>query len=79
MKVLVINCGSSSIKYRLYDMRTESELARGLIERIGEAMSEVKHQAGAAETRLRVRPKTGFHATALRQQMMAFANSTKPR
>lgn len=35
MKVLVINCGSSSLKYQLIDMQTEQELAQGLVERIG--------------------------------------------
>ncbi|MDY4970414.1 MAG: acetate kinase, partial [Lachnospiraceae bacterium] len=35
MKVLVINCGSSSLKYQLIDSETESVLAKGLCERIG--------------------------------------------
>lgn len=35
MKVLVINCGSSSLKYQLIDMETEKDLAQGLVERIG--------------------------------------------
>ncbi|MCB2288181.1 acetate kinase [Clostridium sp. CS001] len=35
MKVLVINCGSSSLKYQLIDMKDENCLAQGLIERIG--------------------------------------------
>ena len=35
MKVLVINCGSSSLKYQLIEMETESVLAKGLCERIG--------------------------------------------
>ncbi|MCE5286927.1 MAG: acetate kinase [Pelosinus sp.] len=35
MKVLVINCGSSSLKYQLFDMTDESVLAKGLVERIG--------------------------------------------
>jgi len=34
MKVLVINCGSSSLKYQLIDMTTESVLATGLVERV---------------------------------------------
>lgn len=34
MKVLVINCGSSSLKYQLLDMSNEMELAQGLVERI---------------------------------------------
>lgn len=35
MKILVINCGSSSLKYQLIDMQTEESLAQGLVERIG--------------------------------------------
>lgn len=35
MKILVLNCGSSSIKYKLYDMTNESVLAQGGVERIG--------------------------------------------
>jgi acetate kinase len=35
MKILVLNCGSSSIKYKLYDMSNESVLAQGGVERIG--------------------------------------------
>ena len=35
MKVLVINCGSSSLKYQLFDMTDKSVLAKGLVERIG--------------------------------------------
>lgn len=35
MKVLVINCGSSSLKYQLIDMTNEESLAQGLVERIG--------------------------------------------
>ena len=35
MKILVINCGSSSLKYQLIDMNNEEALAQGLVERIG--------------------------------------------
>ena len=35
MKILVINAGSSSLKYQLFDMDTETVLAKGLCERIG--------------------------------------------
>ena len=35
MKILVINCGSSSLKYQLIDMSNEASLAQGLVERIG--------------------------------------------
>lgn len=35
MKILVLNCGSSSIKYKLFDMTTKEILAQGGIEKIG--------------------------------------------
>ncbi|OAB46870.1 acetate/propionate family kinase [Paenibacillus antarcticus] len=44
MKVLVINSGSSSLKYQLYDMRDESVLAKGLVERIGMDSSILNHK-----------------------------------
>ncbi|WP_066502996.1 acetate/propionate family kinase [Abyssisolibacter fermentans] len=45
MKVLVINCGSSSLKYQLIDMTDESVLAKGLVERIGIEGSKITHKA----------------------------------
>jgi len=44
MNVLVINCGSSSLKYQLFDMKDESVLAKGLVERIGIEGSRLKHE-----------------------------------
>ena len=52
MKILVINCGSSSIKYKLYDMAGEIERASGLIERMGEAGASIIHRINNQETRL---------------------------
>ena len=43
MKVLVVNNGSSSIKYQLFDMTDESVLAKGLVERIGISDSIINH------------------------------------
>lgn len=43
MKVLVINAGSSSIKYQLYQMPESKVLAKGILERIGEKVSELSH------------------------------------
>jgi acetate kinase len=43
MKVLVVNSGSSSIKYQLFDMADESVLAKGLVERIGISDSMINH------------------------------------
>ena len=44
MKVLVINCGSSSLKYQLIDMENEQVLAKGNYERIGQKNSFVTHK-----------------------------------
>lgn len=44
MKVLVINCGSSSLKYQVLEMETESLLCKGLVERIGIEGSVLKHE-----------------------------------
>ncbi|MBU3805438.1 MAG: acetate kinase [Candidatus Fournierella pullistercoris] len=45
MKILVINCGSSSLKYQLIDMENESVLCKGLCERIGINGSKITHKA----------------------------------
>ncbi|MCI6610193.1 MAG: acetate kinase [Ezakiella sp.] len=44
MKVLVINCGSSSLKYQLIDMENEAVLASGLVERIGIEGAKLTHK-----------------------------------
>lgn len=44
MKVLVINCGSSSLKYQLMNMENENVLAKGLVERIGIEGSVLTHK-----------------------------------
>ncbi|MBQ8406536.1 MAG: acetate kinase [Clostridia bacterium] len=49
MKVLVINSGSSSLKYQLIDMETEGVIAKGNCERIGIAGSKLTHKAKGKE------------------------------
>lgn len=44
MKVLVINCGSSSIKYQLYQMPEKAAVCKGLVERIGNSGGALRHQ-----------------------------------
>jgi acetate kinase len=51
MKVLVVNCGSSSIKYRLVEMPAGTVLAKGLVERIGEPGGAQVHEAGGRKVR----------------------------
>ena len=49
MNILVINCGSSSLKYQLIDMDGEKVLAIGLVERIGIEGSKIKHDTTGKE------------------------------
>ena len=49
MKVLVINTGSSSIKFQCFDMDTEKVLLKGLVERIGEEVGKTKYSYGDKE------------------------------
>ena len=44
MKILVVNCGSSSLKYQLIDMNKEEVLAKGNYERIGQENSFLTHK-----------------------------------
>lgn len=52
MKILVINCGSSSIKYQLFDMKDKRVLAKGLLEKIGEGDSLLTHTANGEAVRI---------------------------
>ena len=52
MKVLVLNSGSSSIKYALYDMQTQTALIQGMLERIGEEQSIHQYDAAQASSKI---------------------------
>lgn len=52
MKILVINSGSSSLKYQLIDMETEAVLAKGNCERIGIEGSKLTHKAKGKEVEI---------------------------
>lgn len=70
--VLVINAGSSSVKYQLVDVETEEVLAKGLIERIGEPESTSTHShAGDKHTSTTPVPD---HAAALERLSRSFSN-----
>ncbi|MDQ7094729.1 acetate kinase [Desulfosporosinus sp. PR] len=49
MKILVINCGSSSLKYQAIDMNTKNPIAKGLVERIGLQGSVLTHNTGSGK------------------------------
>lgn len=48
MKILVINAGSSSLKYQFIDMTDENVIAKGIVEQIGDPLGRIKH-SGKAE------------------------------
>ena len=49
MKIIILNCGSSSIKYQLVDMPEKSVIAKGLVEKIGIEGSRIKHKNDMGE------------------------------
>ncbi len=53
MIVLVVNCGSSSIKYQLYEMPEKKVLAKGLAEKVGEGDSILTHRRGEEKFEIR--------------------------
>ncbi|MDL2279110.1 acetate kinase [Desulfovibrio sp. OttesenSCG-928-G11] len=72
MKILVINCGSSSFKYQLFDMDSQTVLCSGLVERIGDAMGILTHKkAPGAETESKSREEHPFadHTAGLERVM----------
>lgn len=73
MKILVINCGSSSLKYQLIDMEHESVLAKGLCERIGIEGSKLTHEAEGKEKHVVENPMP-THSTAIKMVMDALVD-----
>ncbi|MCI6886220.1 MAG: acetate kinase, partial [Lachnospiraceae bacterium] len=70
MKILVINCGSSSLKYQLIDMTDESVIAKGLCERIGIDGSKLTHQP-AGKDKVVIEKDMPTHKTAIEMVMEA--------
>ena len=65
MNILVINCGSSSLKYQLIDMEEKKVLAKGLAERIGIEGGRVKYEA-AGKDEIVIEEKLADHKAALK-------------
>lgn len=74
MKILVINCGSSSLKYQLIDMENESVVAKGLCERIGIEGSKLTHQPSGKDKFVIEKPMP-THKTAIEMVMEALQNA----
>lgn len=73
MNVLVINCGSSSLKYQILDMKTETLLCKGLVERIGIEGSVITHEKiGMDKVKKEVPMKD--HKDAIKQVLDAVQN-----
>jgi acetate kinase len=50
MKIIVLNCGSSSIKYQLFDMAKKQVLAKGLVDKVGLHGSYIKHEKSGEDS-----------------------------
>jgi acetate kinase len=71
--VLVVNCGSSSIKYQLVDAESERALAKGLVERIGEETSRLHHTVAGSDLGVQREQALADHEAGLRAVLAAFA------
>jgi acetate kinase len=76
-RVLVVNTGSSSIKYQLFEMAGQKVLASGLVERIGEAGARLTHRAGDAEP-LVVEDRVADHSEGFERVFGAFETGGEP-
>lgn len=65
MKILVINCGSSSLKYQLIDMDTENAIAKGLVERIGILGSNLEQKVIGSDEKYKVEVDLKDHKEAI--------------
>ena len=65
MKILVINCGSSSLKYQLIDMNTEVAIAKGLVERIGIEGSNLEQKIEGSSEKYKVEKNLKDHKEAI--------------
>ena len=76
MKILVLNCGSSSLKYQLINMENEEVMAKGNFERIGEPESFLTHKINGEK--FVIKKPTLNHAEALRIVMNELVNPEHP-
>jgi acetate kinase len=74
MNVLVINCGSSSLKYQLLEMTTETLIAKGLVERIGIEGSVLNHQKVGDDGKVVIETRMDNHKEAIAQVIAAITD-----
>ncbi len=70
MKTLVVNCGLSSLRYQLFDMKTETTLAKGYVDHIGTAGAMLKHDA-VGIGKITVRSGIAHHTAAVQEMAAA--------
>ena len=76
MKILVLNCGSSSLKYQLIDMENENVIAKGYFERIGSYDSFVTHKVNGEKYRYDVIARD--HGEAIKFVLKQFTDERYP-
>ena len=74
MNILVINAGSSSLKYQLIDMTKEEVLAKGLCERIGIEGSNIQHTNIAKDTKTKIEKPMKDHSDAIQMVIHALVD-----
>ena len=74
MKVLVINAGSSSLKYQLIDMDNQEVLAKGLCERIGIEGSNLQHTNVGANEKTKIEKPMQDHGDAIQMVIDALVD-----
>ena len=72
MKILVLNCGSSSLKYQLINMETEEVMASGKYERIGEAEAFITHKVNGQK--IEIKNPAYNHSEAIDFTLKQFTN-----
>lgn len=73
MKVLVVNCGSSSLKYQVFDMTDESVLAKGLVDRVGIPGTTLKHEPAGKDDVL-IKEDMPDHTEAMKMVLNVLVN-----
>jgi len=75
LDILTLNCGSSSVKYQVYDWDNKSILANGAVERIGQEQSTIEHNATGKDTYTKDQ-KCPDHKTAIKLIMDTLLDPT---
>jgi acetate kinase len=76
MKILVINCGSSSLKYQVLNMTSEALLAKGLVERIGIEGSAITHEKIGMQDKFKLVTPMESHKEAIGHVINALLDET---